>query len=163
MFRNFSRILFTPSVALGAVGITLLLCAISGLFLWLTSPTRAPAGSPTAALTVIPGPTATPRDPTATPPIPTATGDPSTSPLPGTIGIGSYVQIAGTDGDGLNIRHSPGLSTDVIFLGYDSEVFEVRDGPQEADGLTWWYLVTPVDEARSGWAAADYLSLVDNP
>lgn len=81
----------------------------------------------------------------------------------GEMGIGSFVQITGTGGVGLNIRSGPGLSNDVQFLGYDAEVFEVRDGPVEADGLTWWYLVTPVDESRAGWAAADYLSVVANP
>jgi hypothetical protein len=82
---------------------------------------------------------------------------------PGTIGVGTYVQISGTDGEGLNLRASPGLSAAINFLGYDSEVFEVREGPQEKDGYVWWYLVTPVDESRNGWAAASYLSLVANP
>jgi hypothetical protein len=84
------------------------------------------------------------------------------TPAPGQIGIGVYVQIIGTGG-GLNIRANPGLEAPILFLGFDSEVFEVRDGPRQADGLTWWLLVTPVDEARSGWAAADFLSVVPNP
>jgi hypothetical protein len=79
------------------------------------------------------------------------------------IGVGSYVQITGTSGTGLNIRENPSLSADVRFLGYDAEAFEVRDGPYQADGFIWWYLVTPVDETRSGWAVDDYLSLVYNP
>jgi len=77
--------------------------------------------------------------------------------------MGSFVQIMGTEGVGLNIRSAPGLNSEVQFLGYDAEVFEVRDGPVEADGLTWWYLVTPVDASRAGWAAASYLSVVANP
>ena len=36
----------------------------------------------------------------------------------------------------------------------------MRDGPQIINDITWWYLVTPLDESRNGWAAADYLSLV---
>ena len=78
------------------------------------------------------------------------------------MGVGSYVQVVNT-GVGLNIRSQPTISGDVEFLGYDAEVFIVRDGPVEADGFTWWYLVTPVDETRAGWAAATYLEVVANP
>ena len=45
----------------------------------------------------------------------------------------------------------------------DAEVFMVRDGPQTADGYTWWYLVAPYDETRAGWAAADFLVVVPSP
>jgi len=79
------------------------------------------------------------------------------------MGIGSYVQIVGTEGTGLNIRNAPGLTATIQFLGYDSEVFEIKDGPREADGFIWWFLVTPVDDSRAGWAAANYLALVANP
>ena len=48
----------------------------------------------------------------------------------------------------------------VIFVALDGEVFEIRDGPVEADDFTWWYLVTPHDDDRTGWAAANFLSLV---
>jgi hypothetical protein len=34
----------------------------------------------------------------------------------------------------------------------------VEDGPQEVDDFTWWYLVAPFDETRSGWAVANYLA-----
>ncbi|MGC8855692.1 MAG: SH3 domain-containing protein, partial [Anaerolineae bacterium] len=80
-----------------------------------------------------------------------------------TIRLGSFVQISGTEGEGLRLRSAPGLSSDQLFLGYDSEVFEVRDGPRQADGYIWWYLVAPYDETRAGWAAADYLSVVPSP
>ncbi len=91
---------------------------------------------------------------------PTATSDLPAAPLPGIIGIGSSVQISGTDGSGLNIREQAGLGGKVRFVALDSEVFEIRDGPVEADDFTWWYLVTPHDENRTGWAAANFLSLV---
>jgi hypothetical protein len=81
----------------------------------------------------------------------------------GELGIGSFAQIVGTEGTGLNIRSAPGLSSDIQFLGFDAEVLEVRDGPVEQDGYTWWYVVTPVDESRAGWAAAPFLSVVANP
>jgi hypothetical protein len=79
------------------------------------------------------------------------------------IGVGVYVQIFGTEGSGLNIREGTGLTTEVRFVAYEAEVFEVRDGPVVVDDFTWWLLVTPVDEARSGWAAANYLSVVPSP
>jgi hypothetical protein len=113
---------------------------------------------------IIPGPTATAFSATATSPLDaTPTSDLPPSPLPGMIGFGSYVQIFGTEGSGLNIRVSPGLGSDVVFLAYDSEVFVVGDGPVDVDGISWWYLVTPVDDTRAGWAAANYLSVVQNP
>lgn len=76
------------------------------------------------------------------------------------IGVGTSVQISGTEGSGLNIREEPGLGTGIRFVALDSEVFEVRAGPEVIDEITWWYLVTPYDETRNGWAAANYLTLV---
>jgi hypothetical protein len=87
-----------------------------------------------------------------------------TATLPaGEIAVGAYVQITGTQGDGLRLRSGPGLATTQLFLGGDAEVFQVRDGPKEADGYIWWYLVAPYDESRAGWAAANFLSVVPPP
>ncbi len=149
----------TRDVIIGSAVLSVLLIAGSayGLYYYL------PAASPpdlAAALTRIPGPTNTPRPPTGTPlPTSTATAE-FVAPESGEIGVGSYVQIVGTEDTGLNIRNAPGLNSNIQFLGYDAEVFEVRDGPQEVEGFSWWYLVTPVDESRAGWAAANYLALV---
>ncbi len=153
---------FTRGVVLSALGLGILFtgAAAFALFWYLPPPTSEP---PQAALTWIPGPSNTPQPPTATQ-VPTSTATPTFAPLAsGELGIGSFVQIVGTEGAGLNIRSGPGLDAEVQFLGFDAEVFEVRDGPVEADGLTWWYLVTPVDESRAGWAASSYLSVVANP
>ncbi len=81
----------------------------------------------------------------------------------GTIAVGVYVQITGTGGDGLRLRSVPGLTSELLFLGEDAEVFLVRDGPQEANGYTWWYLVAPYDESRAGWAASNFLTVVPPP
>lgn len=153
----------TRGVILSALllGVGLIAAGAAALF-WF-SPSGQVHEAPAAALTWIPGPTNTPPLPTSTLSLlPTAT-PPSEALEPGETGIGSFVQITGTEGAGLNIRIAPGLSTDIQFLAYDAEVFEVRDGPQQADGFTWWYIVTPVDASRAGWAAADYLSVVANP
>ena len=79
------------------------------------------------------------------------------------IAIGAYIQITGTEGVGLRLRAGPGLSTELLFLGEDSEVFQVKDGPKEADGYTWWYIVAPYDDSRAGWAAANFLTVVPPP
>jgi hypothetical protein len=161
MMRN-TRGLFNLWVVLGALGITLLLCLISYFGMGMRrSGQDGQTGFQPADLTVIPGPTSTPDVQ------PTATLDPllvgTPTPEAGVIAIGGYVQISGTEGEGLRMRSAPGLDSELLFLGYDAEVFEVRDGPQEVDGYTWWYLVAPYDENRAGWAASDYLSVVPGP
>jgi hypothetical protein len=85
------------------------------------------------------------------------------TPDPNTISVGGYVQISGTEGEGLRIRSAPGLTGETVFFGGESEVFIVRDGSQVADGYIWWYLVAPYDETRAGWAAADFLAVVPSP
>jgi len=154
-----ARQLFNKWVVLGAVLLTGFLLLITAISIGLTSARQnANVGFAPADLTVIPAPTSTSNAP-ATPTIdPFA---PTTAPTG--IAIGSYVQISGTEGDGLRIRSEPGLNGNPEFLGYDSEVFIVQDGPREADGFVWWYLVAPYDETRVGWAAADFLSYVPAP
>jgi len=75
--------------------------------------------------------------------------------------VGAVVQISGTDGAGLRLRSEPGTASEVRFIGMDAEAFEVREGPQDQDDIVWWYLVSPYDEARSGWAASGYLTVVE--
>jgi hypothetical protein len=160
--RNLRRYA-TPGVILAAVAVGVLLVTLAVLNAFWWSPAQAFKEAPESALTLIPGPSSTPPSPTALPP-PTSAPTPTFAALAsGEIGIVSYVQISGTGGVGLNIRSGPGLSGAIQFLGFDAEVFEVREGPQEADGFVWWYLVTPVDEDRAGWAAASFLSIVANP
>lgn len=146
-------------VILGAILLAGLLTLITAVAIGLTSARQnEDVGFAPADLTVIPAPTSTSSAPA------TATVDPfAPTPAPTGIAIGSYVQISGTEGEGLRIRAQPGLSGEPQFLGYDSEVFLIQDGPREADGFTWWYLVAPYDETRVGWAAADFLSYVPAP
>ncbi|GIV66573.1 MAG: hypothetical protein KatS3mg047_0966 [Bellilinea sp.] len=118
------------------------------------------AAEATAVLTIVPAPTSTAAGqmslfstPTATPPALSITID--------GISVGQFVQISGTGGDGLRLRREPGINADILFLGYESEVFKVMDGPEEADGFIWWYLTAPYDEKRSGWAASRFLRVID--
>lgn len=115
-------------------------------------------------ITIIAAPTPTPIIPTSTP---NPTGTPAATDLPippeGEIVIDAYVQVTGTGGGGLRLREGPGLERDVRMLGEENEIFLVQDGPQQADNYTWWYLENPLDETRYGWAAANFLRVIQNP
>jgi hypothetical protein len=115
------------------------------------------------AITILAAPSSTPRyvPPTPTPLPPTPL--PSPTPGPGQFALGVYVQITGTGGVGLNMRSDAGLKAPVLFLGYDTEVYQITKGPKQADGDTWWYLTAPYDQTRSGWAAQNYLSVLPSP
>jgi hypothetical protein len=151
--------LLNRRVILGAILIAGLLLLITALSIGFdTTPRSSDVGFAPANLTVIAAPTVTSNSP------PTPTIDPfAPTPVPTGIAIGNYVQISGTDGEGLRIRSEPGLNSESAFLGFDSEVFIVQDGPVVLDGYVWWYLVAPYDETRTGWAAADFLSYIPSP
>ena len=123
---------------------------------WSHPHSASTTGFVAADLTVIPLPTATLK-------ISTPTIDPNLTAQPNKIAINSYVQISGTGTDGLRIRSAPGLNSDTVFRGEESETFLVKDGPQQADGYTWWYMVAPYDSTRAGWAAANFLAVVPSP
>ncbi len=140
-------------------------CALAGCLLgvtvisigWLRPRAPSDIGFTPADLTIIAPPTATVSASAS------AAVSPTPTPPPNQITIGAYVQISGTGGDGLRIRSAPGLSSETVFRGEEAETFLVKDGPKEADGYTWWYLVAPYDETRAGWAAATYLAIVPPP
>lgn len=54
----------------------------------------------------------------------------------------------------LNLRTGPSLSERILRVMADNDVLQIRDGPVEADGYTW-YLVR--NYAGEGWAAGEYL------
>ena len=162
--EKFFRFFLNPWLIFSAVGFGIALLITTLLLLSWTRSADAPGGAPTAVITVIALPTATPILPTAAPTetqTPPATGLPL--PPPGDIALDAYVQITGTGGDGLRLRAGPGLDRDVRLLGVEDEVFLVRDGPQQADSYNWWFLVGPFEEARQGWAVANFLRVVQNP
>lgn len=144
--------------ALGIAGLLLILSLIIGF--GFTAPEQNAPNLQVAEITMLPGPTSTPRI------APTPTHDPAlgtATPLPGEMALYVYVQINGTGGEGLRLRPTPGLSGEPLFLGFDTEIFQITDGPQQADGYTWWYLIAPYDETRAGWAAADFLEPIEAP
>ena len=158
MFRS----IFSPWVIGGAILIALLLIVSTIGLLWLSRPVPAPGGAATAVLNVIRVPTSTPIPFVSTEdiePLPTQTVQSDSS---GEVRIGSTVRVIGTSGAGLRFRQQPGLSQGVRFLAKEEEEFVVKDGPQQIDGYTWWYLVNPEDETRWGWAVTDYLEATGN-
>jgi hypothetical protein len=161
MKRDLRQLLNAP-VLLGASGLACLLTLVTlAWFGFSASPPGADLGFAPADLTMIPASTSTPLTTPTMTPDPLLVGTPT---LPANvIAVGGYVQITGTGGDGLRLRSAPGLTSELLFLGEEAEVFQVRDGPQEANGYTWWYLVAPYDESRTGWAAANFLLVVPPP
>ncbi len=157
--------LFNYKVILGSLLLAGIMLLATFIYIFWLSPVlfNSQFTSPASAFTIIPASTSTPRFITPSPVPISPTPPPALTPLPGTIALNTYVQIYGTDGDGLRLRVSPALSSDPLFLGFDSEVFLVTDGPIQADGYTWWYLTAPYDQTRSGWAVVNYLSYVPSP
>ena len=157
--------LFNFKVVLGIVFLAALLIVVALVYLLWVNPVifKTEPAPFTAALTVISAMTSTPRyvTPSLAPVSPTP--PPTSTPIPGTIALNTYVQITGTGGDGLRLRSSPGLSSDPLFFGNESEAFLVTGGPSQADGYTWWYLIAPYDQSRAGWAVATYLAFVPSP
>ncbi len=142
------------------VGLGLFTLLVGGAYFLRTKATPVASGNATAVITVIAAPTSTPQ--------PVATLLNTATPGAGTPGVviggistGIYVQISGTGGDGLRLRQLPGTGSEVMFMGYEAEVFKVMDGPKELDGYTWWYLTAPYDEARSGWAVSNFLTVIE--
>jgi hypothetical protein len=85
--------------------------------------------------------------------------DPTAPVIPGIpwpVEIGERLIVAGT-GDCLRAREAPGLDAAVSTCLPDGTEVIVQEGPQEADGHTWWLL------AGHGWAAADWLRYAEEP
>ncbi len=160
---NRLREVIQPWNIFGAVIVALLLTALTIGILSFTQPSAGSPNPPTAAITLIPAPTETPLPVTQIILTPTPTLNIPPSPIPGTFSIGTIVQIAGTDGEGLNLRGSASLEAPIQYLGFESEVFTISEGPVEADGLVWWYIVGFHDQSRAGWAAANFLQVVQTP
>lgn len=116
--------------------------------------------TPQYLVTIIPAPTETPTAiPTMMLPSPTP-ADVSILP-PGTIAVGRYVKVSGTQGVGLRMRAEAGTSGNVNFLALDDEAFKVIDGPVVKDGYTWWHCEALLDKSRMGWAAENYLLVLE--
>jgi hypothetical protein len=127
------------------------------------SPTRGTVlGTPSVpvivTVSVTPGPTESGGEPTEEP----GTGEPTEQAPSGDIYIGAIVQVANTQGEGVNLRTEPSTSSDVAAVLLDGTELTVIDGPVEADGYVWWNVsgIAADGTEVSGWMAQDFLTLI---
>jgi 3D (Asp-Asp-Asp) domain-containing protein len=71
------------------------------------------------------------------------------------LAVGASALVSDTDGGGLRLRSGPGLSQSVQATLADGVRVQVLEGPQTADGHSWYRVSAPTG---SGWASARYLS-----
>ena len=113
-----------------------------------------------AVLMVIPVPTATQTPQTTMTPVILAS---PTVQMENCIQQGGYVQVSGTEGEGLRLRTDPSLNEAIAYLGLEGEIFLVTGGPVEGDGFLWWQLEAPLNTSRKGWVVSTYLQSVQGP
>ncbi|MGE5597239.1 MAG: SH3 domain-containing protein [Hyphomicrobiales bacterium] len=89
-------------------------------------------------------------------------GDADPAPAGGRVGSGGLTTIRVGDpvhvsaqGDCLNLRKSPGITSAIIDCLADGTKLTVTEGPVEKGGRLWIRVSSPVGE---GWVAAQYLS-----
>jgi len=81
---------------------------------------------------------------------------PATTP-PTEIRPGALVVVTGTGGAGLRLRELATTDAQVVAMAREGTVLTVLEGPEDADGYTWWKVRTP--DGEEGWGAADWLVL----
>ena len=64
--------------------------------------------------------------------------------------------VKGTGGDGLNMRETPSKTGAKVTSIKDGEKVNVKDGPKDADGLTWYQIEY---QGKTGWASSAYLEI----
>jgi hypothetical protein len=104
-----------------------------------------PTVSPEADVTSEPAPTPEPVEEQPTP-IP-----------PGVIAVGVRVTVVGTEGIGVSLRAGPGTNYARLDVARDGAVLEIIDGPEEADGYTWWSVRTA--DGTEAWAIDNYFQV----
>ena len=110
------------------------------------------AGLPSATLPG--GPTLPPGTPSSV--APTTDGG---NGGPTAIYLGATVEIANTDGTGVNVRGDASTTSDVLSVFLDGTQVQVIDGPVEAEGFVWWQVTG--NEVAAGWIVSDYLIVIE--
>ena len=157
--RNKPRI--HPLSIVGAILFALFLVGLAFLVFRSQADKSQPAQSaPQYQVTLLPAPTETPTlAPSSVLPTPTLS---DISILPAdVVAVGRYVKVVGTQGLGLRMRAEAGTSAEVNFLAMDDEAFKIIDGPIVQDGYTWWHCEALLDKTRAGWAAENYLQVLE--
>lgn len=117
------------------------------------SPTFTVQASPSATVSLLEPTSAI--SPTAT--VILSISTPPVTAVPTEIRPGVLVVVTGTGGTGLRLRASASTSADMLALAREGTVLTVLEGPEEANGYTWWKVRTP--EGDDGWGAANWLVL----
>lgn len=113
-----------------------------------------PSGQTTPTVPVI-VPTQSETNPTV--PVVEPTSPSGTLP----IAIGCTVEVFGTEGFGVAVRQGPGRTYSFFYVAQDGQIFQVLEGPQEADGYRWWKVIDPQDSNNEGWVAQDFIQPID--
>ncbi len=131
----------------------------------LVEPVLTPTSTATAAVVeatpTSAADTATPADTAATPDAttPAASGG-------GSLVVGEYAKVFGTDGLGLSMRAGPGRNNARVGLAEESPdvVLELLSGPKDdenGEDYIWWYIRHP--DGTEGWVVQDFLAPADAP
>ena len=82
------------------------------------------------------------------------------TPTPKPLAIGFSAVVVDVGNQELNIRNLPGLiDSQILFRAPEGSLFEIIEGPQEADGFTWWKVLDTQFQIE-GWAVANYLQVI---
>jgi len=152
-------------VILVVAGIT---CGLWGVVLMNRGDAAASGGpTPTPIFVVITASATAGVPPSLTPGIvSTAPGSDPTQPVATptlsvgpAIAIGATIVVKGTEGSGLTVRQGPGIDYTYVFVATEGEKFKIGDGPKQANGYTWWYIVDPNNADRFGWAVQNFMQV----
>jgi hypothetical protein len=116
----------------------------------------------TATFTIGPPPTLTPLpqvEPPTVAPLPTVV--PTATLPPGEFRPGVIVEVVGVGLNGLNIRAGAGTSAVLLFVAPERTRFMIMSGPQNASGFEWWEVREVNAPNRTGWAARNFLQVVN--
>lgn len=114
---------------------------------------------PAATATPIPLPPTQPTVeiiPTVAPALPTLAS------FPTEITVGGYAKVVAAEADHLSYRYGPGLNYAPLRPIRDGTILKVLNGPEEADGLTWWRL-EDLATGDIGWMADKWLEPTTSP
>ncbi len=86
-----------------------------------------------------------------------ATPPPNGEKVP--IYLGATVEVANTDGAGVNVRLEASTSSEVLAVFLDGTEIQVIGGPIESEDFVWWQISG--NEINSGWIVDEYLVVVE--
>ena len=129
----------------------IILMILGGVWLFARNPSAPDGLQPTAVVWT-------------TTPTPISTAAPTPTPaliLPGTLGVGTRLEVIGTGGVGVSIRADAHTNGERLDVADEGDTLLIVAGPEEADGYTWRFLRDESNTAREGWAVGDYLSPIE--